>query len=60
MRRHIGRHKKNSGKLAAIPRSPREREVTAVDRIKRTAEKTDIHARLVSSFAGLLGKRNLV
>jgi hypothetical protein len=33
--------------------------MSTVDRIESTAEKTDIHEPLVSSFAGSIGKLNI-
>jgi hypothetical protein len=56
VRRNVRRHEKNAGELAALARGARQRHVSAVDGIKGAAKQANIHARLVSSFAGPLGK----
>src|SRR5580698_7129136 len=57
--RNVGTNKEDAGKLAALARGARERQVPAVDRVESPAKQSNIHAPLVSSFAAPLGKFNL-
>src|SRR5580704_11380518 len=56
---NVGRHKEDARKLAAFARGPPQRKMPAMNGIEGTAEKANIHAPIVSSFAGPLGKLNV-
>src|SRR5271166_4438448 len=57
MRRHIRWHESPTPALVRLARRARQCQMSAMDGIKATAEETYIHAPLVSSFVGSLGKR---
>src|SRR5208283_1212159 len=58
VRWNICRHEQNLAQLAAFARCPRQRQVSAMDRIKSSAKQSNIHERLVSRFPGSIGKPN--
>ena len=59
MWRDIRRHEEDARKLITFARRAGQRKMSAMDGIEGSAEKANIHAPLVSSFTGLVGKFNL-
>jgi hypothetical protein len=59
VRRNICGHKENSSQLVTLARRTRQRKMPAMNRIKRPAKESNVHAPLVSLFAAFVGQRNV-